>query len=476
MSADGLARATERMREAGMSQLAIAVFTDAYLQLERAETGLIPEVSIAPLTDVPHLADLPADAQAEAAALRRTVVLKPNGGLGTSMGISGPKTALEVRDGLTFLDITARQILALRALHGVELPLLLMNSFRTREATLARLAAYPDLAVDGLPLDFLQSAEPKLRADDLTPVSWPEDPSLEWCPPGHGDVYVALQSTGVLASLRERGFRHAFLANADNLGATCDARIPAWMAAEGIPYVAEVCDRTPNDRKGGHLAVRRVDGQLILRDNAQVDSGDMADFQDVDRHRFFHTNNLWVDLDALAAALEEREGRLGLPLIVNRKTVDPTRKDSTPVIQVESAMGSAIGVIPGARALAVPRERFRPVKTTNELLLLRSDRYVLTEDYRVASVDDSPEPAIDLGPEFTFVADFEARFPSGVPSVRDARSLTVRGDVTFGADIACVGDVLVEADTPLHIPDGSRLSGALVPRAPGDDAHSGAGS
>lgn len=467
MSSSGLAAATERMREAGVSDLAIAVFADAYRALENNETGLIPEGSIEPLDEVTHLSELESDDIAEAAVLKRTVIIKPNGGLGTSMGISGPKTALEVRDGLSFLDITARQILALRARHGVELPLILMDSFRTREQTLARLAAHPELAVDGLPLDFLQSAEPKLRADDLTPVSWPDDPDLEWCPPGHGDLYVALQSTGLLDALRERGFRYAFLANADNLGATCDPRIPAWMARERIPYVAEVCDRTPNDRKGGHLGIRRSDGQLILRDNAQVAPEDMDAYQDIERHRFFHTNNLWVDLDALAAALDDRGGRLGLPLIVNRKTVDPKRKDSTPVIQIESAMGSAIGVIPGARALAVPRDRFRPVKTTNELLLLRSDLYTLTPDFFISATTDGPEPRIDLGAAYAMVGDFENRFPKGPPSLRKASSLTIRGDVEFGSDVAVIDDVLITADGPRRVPDGTRLTastdGAALP-------------
>ena len=71
-----------------------------------------------------------------------------------------------------------------------------MNSFRTQDDTLAALAPYADLEVDGLGLDFLQNSEPKLRADDLTPVEWPADPTLEWCPPGHGDLYTALMALG----------------------------------------------------------------------------------------------------------------------------------------------------------------------------------------------------------------------------------------------------------------------------------------
>ncbi|MFC7491251.1 MULTISPECIES: UTP--glucose-1-phosphate uridylyltransferase [unclassified Knoellia] len=459
MGDDGLQRATELMRARGVDERATMAFTRFYTMLEADATGHIVEDSIEPLGEVQALADLEVTAAEARKALATSVVLKLNGGLGTSMGISGAKSALSVRDGLTFLDIIARQVLAIREEHDVELPVVFMNSFRTQDETVQILAAHEGLEVEGLPLTFLQSAEPKLRADDLTPVSWPDDTELEWCPPGHGDVYIALQSSGLLDTLRERGFRHLFLSNADNLGAVCDARIPAWMASEDIPYVAEVCARTRNDRKGGHLAHRREDGRLILRDSAQVAPGEEAFFADNERHEYFHVNNLWIDLDVLATQLAERAGVLELPIIVNRKTVDPTRKDSTPVIQIESSMGTAIEVFEGSRALFVPRDRFRPVKTTNELLLVRSDLYELDAASRVVSLIDHDEPFIDLSGEFKLIDDFEARFAQGVPSIREARSLVVEGDVTFGRDVVCVGDVTVRADEPRTIPDGARLEG-----------------
>lgn len=460
MTTDGLRAATDKMRAAGVPELAVQVFAGYHEQLRADATGTIPEDTIDPLVEVPHLDDVRPDEAAEAAALARTVVIKLNGGLGTSMGIRGPKSALVVRDGLTFLDVIARQVLALRERHGGSTPLLLMNSFRTRQESLSVLAAYPDLAVDGLPLDFVQNREPKLRADDLSPVEWPDEPDLEWCPPGHGDVYVALQTTGLLDTLRERGFRYAFLSNADNLGATCDGAVPAWMAAEGIPYVTEVCERTVNDRKGGHLAIRRSDGRMVLRDSAMVADGEDHYFQDNERHPWFHANNLWVDFDALAGRLAERDGDLGLPIIVNRKTVDPTRSDSTKVIQVESAMGAAVEVFEGSRALAVPRTRFRPVKTTNELLLLRSDLYRLTDESLVESTIDHAEPFVDLGSAYKLVDGFEARFPHGVPSIRGCTSMRVEADATFGAGVVCTGDVRVTGGQRT-IPDGAHLEGEV---------------
>ncbi len=462
MSDAGLSAATERMRDRGIDARAIAVFEHYYRELERGTTGTIPESTIEPLGDVPRLVDLEVSEAERAAALARTVVVKLNGGLGTSMGLSGPKTALEVRDGLTFLDIIVRQVLALRAAHGVDLPLVLMDSFRTREQSLPALEPYADLPVHGIPLDFLQNAEPKLREDDLTPVDWPADPTLEWCPPGHGDVYVALSSSGLLAQLREKGYRYVFLSNSDNLGATCDPTIPAWMARESIPYVAEVCPRTVNDRKGGHLARRLADGRLVLRDSAMVEPGEEHWFADNERYSVFHANNLWVDLDVLDAVLDARDGVLGLPIIVNRKTVDPSDKTSTRVVQLESAMGAAIETFEGSQALLVPRTRFRPVKTTNELLLLRSDRFALDDAYEIVETTDRPEPLVDLDSHYTLVGDFDARFPQGAPSLVDCASLTVRADATFGAGVVCVGDVRVVADEPLTIADGTVLDGSVL--------------
>jgi UTP--glucose-1-phosphate uridylyltransferase len=372
------------------------------------------------------------------------------------MGLAGAKSALAVRDGLTFLDVIARQVLALRAQYAAPLPVVFMNSFRTHEETEAILAAYPDLPVRGLPLGFLQSAEPKVRIDDLTPVDWPANPELEWCPPGHGDVYLSLARTGLLDALRGMGIRYAFLSNADNLGATCDPDIAAWLLREQVPYLAEVCTRTVNDRKGGHLARRRSDGRIVLRDNAMVVPGEEHFFADETRHSTFHANNLWVDLEVVARMLDERAGVLGLPIIVNRKTVDPTDTSSTKVIQIECAMGTAIEAIDGSQAMHVPRSRFRPVKTTNELTLVRSDLFRFEPDWRVAATTERPDPLIDLSSEFAFVDDLERLFPAGVPSLRECDSLRVRGDVTFGAGVVCRGDVLVQG--PVAVPDAAVLT------------------
>ena len=443
--------------------------TDKSAELPEGSTGAVGEAidyTIVVVNDgTVTVDDVTVDDEVAADALDHTVIIKLNGGLGTSMGLDRAKSLLPVRNGKSFLDIIVGQVRAAREQHGARLPLLFMDSFNTRDDTLEALEQYPDVQVDGLPLDFLQNKEPKLLVDGLAPVSWPKEPDLEWCPPGHGDVYVALAASGLLDRMRAAGIRYAFISNSDNLGATCDPDIAAWMVAEGIPFAVEVAERTLNDRKGGHLAVRRSDGQLVLRESVMVVDDDQEHFQDIRRHQWFNTNNLWVDLDRLDQLLRERDGDLGLPIIVNRKTVDPTRPDSTPVIQIESAMGSAVEAFEGSVALRVPRSRFRPVKTTNELLLLRSDVFELDERWRVVSTIDRGDPTVRLDPTYKLIHDFDARFPQGVPSLRECTSLQVTGDVTFGADVRAVGDVEVVATEPATLPEGARLEGQVeLPR------------
>lgn len=447
--------AQEKMRAAGVGATAIETFTHYYQLLREGTTGLIAESEIEALTRAIRLSELVLDEQQAAAALAKTVVIKLNGGLGTSMGLDGPKTLLPVREGLNFLDVTVRQVLAAREQYGVRLPLLLMNSFATRAASLQALAKYPQLKVDGLDLDFQQSQEPKLLASDFTPVSWPKDPSLEWCPPGHGDIYPSLRDCGILDLLIDNGFEFAAVSNADNLGASPSAELAGWFAGTGASFALEVCRRTINDRKGGHLARRVRDGRLILREVAQTADDDRKFFADEQRHPFFNTNNLWLNLRALRAALDERDGVLGLPMIKNSKTVDPTDPASPKVIQIETAMGAAIEVFDDAQVIEVERDRFVPVKKTNELLLLRSDAFSLDEHTAKLVTQVETIPGVDLDPAFyQFVADFEARLPHPI-SLRQASSLRVRGDVTFGRDIVVVGNADIEADGPEVLADGT---------------------
>jgi UTP--glucose-1-phosphate uridylyltransferase len=456
--ADGLQRAEEKMRAAGQHEEAVRAFARAYERLVGGESALIRSDELEPVAGALSLDTLDEGA---AGALDQVAVIKLNGGLATTMGLRGPKSLMEARDGRSFLELIVEQTLALRGRYGARLPLVLMDSDVTRDATLRALGRFPELPVEGLPLDFVQSMIPKLDAGTLEPVSWPHEPSLEWTPPGHGDVYGALRRSGMLAALLERGFRYAMLSNADNLGATTDPRIAALLVRERIPFLMEAVIGTEAERKGGHIARRRADGRLILRESAQTPPEDEESFRDYRRWRYFNTNNLWVDLEALADELEATDGVLELPLIVNRKTVDPRNSGSTAVLQLESAMGAAIGLFDGAQVLEVPRTRFAPVKTTDDLLVLRSDVYRVLDDFRVEPIPEraSELPYVELDPRYYKLMDaFEQRFPDGPPSLREAERLIVDGDVTFGAGVVVKGAVELSAPEPLTLAPGTVLS------------------
>jgi len=450
------------MADAGQPSLATEIFRRAYDRLRAGEQGKVSAAELAVVDDVTESAALDRYRDAGIAALGRAVVIKLNGGLGTTMGLTQAKSLLPVKGDLTFLDIIIRQVLHLRRAHGVRLPLVLMNSFRTRADSERTLARYPELASD-VPADFLQHQVPRILASDLSPVSWPRNPEHEWYPPGHGDIYAALQTSGVLRALLDAGIQYAFVSNADNLGAVLAPEFLGWIAAEGVPFVMEVCNRSEADRKGGHIA-RRRDGRLMLRELSQCPDEEIENFQDIGRWRYFNTNTLWLDLHALARVLDAGGGIVDLPLIVNRKPVDPDELSSPQVIQLETAMGAGIALFDGARALHVTRARFVPVKSTSDLLALWSDAYELADDYRVIR---SPrrvpgDLVVDLDPAlFRQVGDLRARFPDGPPSLVRARRLVVRGDVRFGGGVVVEGEVEVRSDgsSPLLVPAGSRLAG-----------------
>lgn len=441
-----------RMQAEGLPSVFIETFAYYYGLLVTGKTGFIGEADIVPVTKVPDAEQFSARlAEVGHSVLGKTAVIKLNGGLGTSMGLKKAKSLLPVKEGHSFLDI-----IALQAQHS-NMPLLLMNSFSTEADSLTALQKHSDLN-QALSPSFVQHKELKIRQDNWQPAEWPKNPALEWCPPGHGDIYAALITSGTLRALLQKGYEYAFVSNSDNLGAVIDLAILGYFAENKVPFMMEVANRTEMDKKGGHLA-RRPDGQLILRESAQTPPEDTAAFQDISRHKYFNTNNLWFHLPMLYEQMQATNNRLELPMIRNSKTVDPRDPGSTAVFQLETAMGSAIAAFSGAQAIRVPRSRFAPVKTSNDLLAVRSDAYLLTDDFRIVPNSDL-NVQLD-GRFYKYVSDLDARFPQDVPSLRQCRSLKVNGDFRFGKGIVCQGNVWLRNETmaQIEIPDGAVLSG-----------------
>ena len=435
-----------KMESVGLSQAAIGAFRHSVNVLTSQQSMMIPEAEIAPADDVADWESLTASTpEADAELLGQAVLIKLNGGLGTGMGLQKAKSLLEIKPGVTFLDLIVRQVMSLRRRAGCPVSLLLMNSFSTSADTMAYLSRYADEGfADPQQVEMIQNRVPKLCVDTLEPVSFPAHPELEWCPPGHGDLYPALLGSGWLDRLLEAGVKYAFVSNSDNLGAQLDTRFLRWFAESGAPFVMEVTRRTEADKKGGHLAMRRSDGQPLLREVAQCPEEDLAAFQDINKHRYFNTNNLWVRLDALRDFLRANGGVVPLPVIRNVKTVDPRDASTQKVYQLETAMGAAIQCFPGARAVCVPRSRFFPVKTCSDLLLLRSDAVVIREDggMELAQECGGVAPVVLLSAKFYKLVD--SLDGLGVPSLKHARRLVVNGPHHFADGEPICGEVVID--------------------------------
>ena len=457
----------QKMADNGLDPLVIETFRHYYGLLISGETGKIGRSQIDPVAqgDVAELDKLQGLEDIGREAAQKTAIIKLNGGLGTSMGLSKAKSLLVVKGGLSFLDITARQALSFREKFGASLPLVFMNSFATHEDTLEVLNRYPDLQTGDLPLAFLQNKFPKVLQRDLTPASWPEDPKLEWNPPGHGDIYTSLVGSGMLDRLLAQDISYAFVSNVDNLAAVIDEGILGYFAKNNFPFMMEVADRTEADTKGGHLA-RKKGGGLVLREIAQCPEEELSEFQDIELFKYFNTNSIWINLQALRELLRNHDNVIPLPMIRNPKTLDPRDESSPPVYQLETAMGSAIALFDRAAAVRVPRNRFLPVKKSQDLLGMWSDAYALASDYQMIK-----NPARSAGPlkltldeiYYKKIDQLKTRFPHGAPSLVDCISLDIKGDVHFGKEIKIEGKVAIqnEADHRLTIEDGSKVTGDI---------------
>jgi UTP--glucose-1-phosphate uridylyltransferase len=266
-----------------------------------------------------------------------------------------------------------------------------------------------------------------------------------------------------LSKLLKNGYRYAFLSNSDNLGAVMDSRLLGYVAKERLPFMMEVARRTHLDRKGGHLAKLKNSMRLVLRELAQCPDNELDSFGDIDKYRYFNTNSLWIDLEVMERVFVDNL-MMPLDLIINPKTLDPRNPDSPPVLQVETAMGSAISAFENARAVLVPRTRFAPVKTTQDLLLVMSDCYLRT---KLETIEQSPKrltpmPSILLDQKFYKKIDmFQERFPKGAPSLLECDGLEVHGDVRFGKNVRCLGQVRVynRSRKQVRVADGAVLEG-----------------
>ena len=393
--------------------------------------------------------------------LGKLAVLKLNGGLGTSMGCVGPKSVIEVRDGMSFLDLSVRQIEYLNRTYNVNVPFVLMNSFNTDHDTSNIIKKYEGHNIDIL--TFNQSKFPRIVKDSLLPVPKSADsPINDWYPPGHGDVFESLYNSGILERLLERGIEIVFLSNADNLGATVDLRILQHMIDSKAEYIMELTDKTKADVKGGTII--DYDGSVRLLEIAQVPKDHVNEFKSIKKFKYFNTNNIWMNLKAVKRVVENNE--LAMEIIPNAKSISADKKGESDIsiIQLETAVGAAIRHFQNAQGVNVPRRRFLPVKTCSDLMLVKSDLFTLKHGELVIDPNRfGPAPLIKLGSDFKKVSSFQSRIPS-IPKIMELDHLTITGAVNLGRNVTLKGTVIIVAteSSTIDIPPGSILENVVV--------------
>lgn len=430
-----------KMKKEGIQPIVIDTFVYYYEKVIAGEKGFIFDRDIRPVDsdEIEDAKNASGYADAGEKALKHVVMIILNGGLGTSMGLTKAKSLIRAKDDKTFLEI----ILEKAEKFNVEL--YLMNSFSTHQDTISALSM---IKPSRFPRLFLQHKFPKILRHELAPAEWPRNRQLEWNPPGHGDIYTALLTSGALQQLLDEGIRYAFIANSDNLVATIDKSLLGFFSEKGFPFMMEVSERIPIDFKGGHMA-RHKNGHLILREAAQCPKREIETCRDISHYKYFNTNNIWFDLRFLKSLIE-KQGIIKLPMILNPKSLDPRNEFSPPVYQIETAMGSAISIIENATAIRVPRSRFFPVKTCNELLAVRSDCFLFSDDKQLIvnpereQDDNCFNIKIDLDHRYyTKIDMFNKRFANGIPSLIDCKSLKIIGDVFFEGNVKIKGNVVI---------------------------------
>jgi UTP--glucose-1-phosphate uridylyltransferase len=393
--------------------------------------------------------------------LNKLAVLKLNGGLGTSMGCVGPKSVIEVRDGMSFLDLSVRQIEYLNRTYNVNVPFVLMNSFNTDDDTQSIIKKYEGHNIDII--TFNQSRYPRVLKDSLLPAPKTYgSPISDWYPPGHGDVFESLYNSGTLDKLIARGVEILFLSNADNLGAVVDLRILQHMVDSKTEYIMELTDKTKADVKGGTII--DYDGRVRLLEIAQVPKEHVNEFKAIKKFKYFNTNNIWMNLRAIKRVVEENE--LEMEIIPNEKSISADKKGEADVsiIQLETAVGAAIRHFRNAHGVNVPRRRFLPVKTCSDLMLVKSDLYSLQHGQLVIDPNRfGGAPLIKLGSHFKKVSDFQKRIPS-IPRIVELDHLTITGAVNLGRGVTLKGTVIIVATegSTIEIPPGSILENCVV--------------
>ena len=306
----------------------------------------------------------------------KVCIVKLNGGLGTTMGCTGPKSLMEIKGNYTFMDIIIQQNKLFP-----KIPLVLMNSFYTHAQTNQYLS---EKQIGNLNIvSFNQNCYPRIIKETKSPLDHMSTDKDHLYPPGHGDLIQSLGDTGTLDKLMESGIQYAFIANSDNLGATMNFNILNDLMKHDIDFALELTPKTLNDVKGGTLI--KYDGKYVMFEVAQCPPDKLSEFTSIEKFKYFNTNNVWIKLSAIKELIDT-DYLNHIDVIINHKKL----KDGRECVQLEYAIGSLVKFFNKVKCYSVSRDRFIPVKNNNDLALVRSDAYILNKETWKLSKTNTP--------------------------------------------------------------------------------------
>ncbi|XP_049368854.1 UTP--glucose-1-phosphate uridylyltransferase-like [Solanum verrucosum] len=394
----------------GASAIAKPEIREEVEQLDKIKTVGKDKIYVLPYERLEPASE---DATETKQLLDKLVVLKFNGNLGSDMGFSGPKSALEVCNGLTCLDLVVNHIESINSKYGCNIPLLMMNTPSTHDGIMKVLEKHPNKNIH----TFTQSQRQQENIEDMS-ESWTLNKSSaqeKLYPSNLLEVFLSLNSSGKLEPLISQGKEYFLLLQSENVAEVVDPKILNHLIKNSIEHCVEVMPTTSGTEE---TSLPPQEGRIQSKEHVKS------------------INTMWMSMSCVERLLQRND--LGF---TSSKFFDR------------------------AFAIDTPWSRYLPVERTSDLLILQSDLYTSVEGtlVRNAARANPKDPSIELGPEFGNVDDFRSLFKS-IPSIIELDSLKVTGDVWFGTGITLKGKVSIAARPGMKIviPDGMELKNRII--------------
>lgn len=302
---------------------------------------------------------------------KKICIIKLNGGLGTSMNCDRPKSLINVKNNMTFLEITLNQIREIQKKYQINLKVILMNSFYTHQETEEFIKNIDDIDITC----YEQSKF--IRINKKTNEVFDGSKQEHFYPPGHGDLFQSLYDKNILEKLIEDKYEYLFVSNIDNLGSTINFRILDNIIQNDIDYCLETTEKTKHDIKGGTII--EYDNKHMIFEIAQCHPDNLNEFMNF---KYFNTNNVWCKIKSIYNLVKTHDYLKNIDLIINPKKLNQDNNEIE-CIQLEFAIGSLIKFFDKTQFINVSRKRFIPVKNLSDLLLIMSNLYELNDRYKL---------------------------------------------------------------------------------------------